>query len=178
MRHRTKAETGRGKIGHGGLHQLLEKNAQEVTFLTPLLWLDLCSTLWIISNITQHTSGAKGQIQTCDSEENRGDRLRRLSSERPEFQHLHKSNEFLTAREWIRRMRARSTAAQRSFSLAPFSMIYCYQSQRDLWDNFALIQQQISLVSGMFLISHSNSSLAKVAGGIYRGVDMSKVRFI
>lgn len=33
------------KKGHGGLHQLFEKNAQEVTFLTPLLWLDLCSTL-------------------------------------------------------------------------------------------------------------------------------------
>lgn len=33
------------KKGHGGLHQLFEKNAQEVTFLTPLLWLDSCSTL-------------------------------------------------------------------------------------------------------------------------------------
>lgn len=32
------------KIGHGGLHQILE-NTQEVTFLTPLLCLDLRSTL-------------------------------------------------------------------------------------------------------------------------------------
>lgn len=50
LRHGTKSGTGRGlekwKTGPGGLHQFLEKNAQEVTFLTPLLWLDLCSTLW------------------------------------------------------------------------------------------------------------------------------------
>lgn len=47
-------KTGRGleewKIGHGGLHQLLEKNAQEVTFLTPLLWLDSCSKYPILLN--------------------------------------------------------------------------------------------------------------------------------
>lgn len=51
-------KTGRGleewRIGHGGLHQLLEKNAQEVTFLAPLLWLDLCSTLKKIQYYSTH----------------------------------------------------------------------------------------------------------------------------
>lgn len=36
-----------------------------------------------ISSVTQRTSGAKGQRQTCDSEENREEPLRRRSSERP-----------------------------------------------------------------------------------------------
>lgn len=95
-------KTGRGleewKIGHGGLHQLLEKNAQEVTFLTPLLWLDLFSTLWKISNINQRTSGARGRIQTRDSE-NRADGLQRQSSQRSDVQQPHKSDEFLTSTE-------------------------------------------------------------------------------
>lgn len=97
-----RGKTGRGleewKIGHGGLHQLLEKNAQEVTFLTPLLWLDLCSTLRKISNITQRTSGARGRIQTRDSE-NRAARLQRRSSQRSYVQRLHKSDELLTSTE-------------------------------------------------------------------------------
>lgn len=36
----------KGREGRGGLHQLFGKNAQEVTFFSPLLWPDLCCTLF------------------------------------------------------------------------------------------------------------------------------------
>lgn len=41
----------KGREGRGGLHQLFGKNAQEVTFFSPLLWPDLCCTLFFLSSL-------------------------------------------------------------------------------------------------------------------------------
>lgn len=168
-------KTGRGlekwQIRHGGLHQLFEKNAQEVTFLTPLLRLDLCSTLWKIFNITQRTSGATGRIQTRDSE-NRADGLEGQSSARSYIQQIHRSDESLTSTGWITRRRAGCAATRGSFSwlcraLAPWSTLT--NAKSDFWDKFSFDTQQIISVSGIFLILHSHSSLGKVVMWIHRG---------
>lgn len=126
MTGRRKPERGleKWKIRHGGLHQLFEKNAQEVTFLTPLPWLDLCSTLWKIFNITQRTSGATGRIQTRDSE-NREDRLEGQSSAGSYIRQRHRSDEPLTSTGWITRRRGIIFMVVQS----PGTMIYTHQSK-------------------------------------------------